>query len=888
MNASLNKKVKKYLDSYFRDTKVNSPEHHEAVMLVLRGALTDANFHSEAKQLGKYFPKAGKKYIGTPMEDVIEDKGIGIAKMAKWDGYDIIDAFAFYLSMSIGGSFGNRLMSLKESLEESLVSEGERLDEKNCPTNPSKWSYYKSQAKKKFDVYPSAYANGWASKQYKAAGGGWKSCKKESIDEKMVTPKSGHNYYQLYRDTPIKYVSGHSGIGLEVPGVLLHNEYDTIKGKKGAYIIDYFGAHFYVDIKNKFASRIAHPDNREQNKDLRKNMGRTALAPEHKDWKKYMNESVVNELNVKTYRSAVEKGLERGDDKGKEIATKAIQLMGREIAKELNGISLEIKPTKVEQFHKRYFNSKPPMTGQYQMTFTGQGQLHLNGFNINTQDVTLFLKADVATPVELGGWGGPVELQKYRGGKSITFQVSLRNGSVEVYPYGANTTIQFTRSGARLLAASAASMHIALGGDGKIKHNKIKQFTPHKNESVNEADKATLDTVSRRMFGKSYSRLTMDQAARVKASLREAMVSPKSGHNYYQLTKDVPVRYVAYQTNPTGATGVMLHNTPGHLKGKKGAYIIDYYGGHYYVDMKSKFATAIYDLDQQSFYRKPVYKEVDSAPDFASWKSYKKEIPFKRESVNEGKYDDMLKDGYGHIHFVVKNLKIADELADKIEDKDLGDTDIYKDKGKSYLRVALSVGYGGREVSNIKKIEKIVGMRAKAGSPEIWAADDLDESTSRTAMEIGGLTGMNKDAIQKFVDDNNLDIEKVYQFVKKGKLADRMKLVSAIAGKPNNPVQKKMAKQFSESLIKEAKVRLGSDSVNFKVMGDNKGLTLIAASGNDLDSLQDAIANDVDVKGELRKTLEKQLKVPVEIDQSYSGAGFRFNIDFYSLAKKVK
>ena len=119
-----------------------------------------------------------------------------------------------------------------------------------------------------------------------------KFSKKESIDEKMITPQRGHNYYQLYRDTPIKYVSGHSGIGLKVPGVLLHNEYDTIKGKEGAYIIDYFGAHFYVDMKNKFASRIAHPDNREQNKDLRKNMGRTALAPEHKDWKKYMNESV--------------------------------------------------------------------------------------------------------------------------------------------------------------------------------------------------------------------------------------------------------------------------------------------------------------------------------------------------------------------------------------------------------------------------------------------------------------------------------------------------------------------------------------------------------------------------------------------------------------------
>ena len=52
----------------------------------------------------------------------------------------------------------------------------ETLMEENCPTDASKWSSYKSQAKKKFDVYPSAYANGWAAKKYKAAGGGWKKC----------------------------------------------------------------------------------------------------------------------------------------------------------------------------------------------------------------------------------------------------------------------------------------------------------------------------------------------------------------------------------------------------------------------------------------------------------------------------------------------------------------------------------------------------------------------------------------------------------------------------------------------------------------------------------------------------------------------------------------
>ena len=32
----------------------------------------------------------------------------------------------------------------------------------------------KAAAKKKFDVYPSAYANAWAAKWYKSHGGGWR------------------------------------------------------------------------------------------------------------------------------------------------------------------------------------------------------------------------------------------------------------------------------------------------------------------------------------------------------------------------------------------------------------------------------------------------------------------------------------------------------------------------------------------------------------------------------------------------------------------------------------------------------------------------------------------------------------------------------------------
>ena len=62
------------------------------------------------------------------------------------------------------------------------VATEEYIDEKSAPTNPSLWSKAKSLARSKFDVYPSAYANGWAAKWYKSKGGGWRSVS-EAVDD---------------------------------------------------------------------------------------------------------------------------------------------------------------------------------------------------------------------------------------------------------------------------------------------------------------------------------------------------------------------------------------------------------------------------------------------------------------------------------------------------------------------------------------------------------------------------------------------------------------------------------------------------------------------------------------------------------------------------------
>jgi len=39
------------------------------------------------------------------------------------------------------------------------------------PTNPALYARVKAEAKRKFKVYPSAYANGWLVKTYKQRGG---------------------------------------------------------------------------------------------------------------------------------------------------------------------------------------------------------------------------------------------------------------------------------------------------------------------------------------------------------------------------------------------------------------------------------------------------------------------------------------------------------------------------------------------------------------------------------------------------------------------------------------------------------------------------------------------------------------------------------------------
>jgi hypothetical protein len=53
---------------------------------------------------------------------------------------------------------------------------------RNVPTNPALYARVKAEAKRKFDVYPSAYANAWLVREYKRRGGGYRVVNKVADD----------------------------------------------------------------------------------------------------------------------------------------------------------------------------------------------------------------------------------------------------------------------------------------------------------------------------------------------------------------------------------------------------------------------------------------------------------------------------------------------------------------------------------------------------------------------------------------------------------------------------------------------------------------------------------------------------------------------------------
>ena len=101
---------------------------------------------------------------------------------------------------SDGQVFGRRSEPVHNKTIDIKLNEKKKKSPK--PKNPKLWAKAISLAKSKFDVWPSAYASGWAAKWYKGEGGKWKMSENDNLEEnfkKSVNLKINHNIMKKSR-----------------------------------------------------------------------------------------------------------------------------------------------------------------------------------------------------------------------------------------------------------------------------------------------------------------------------------------------------------------------------------------------------------------------------------------------------------------------------------------------------------------------------------------------------------------------------------------------------------------------------------------------------------------------------------------------------------------
>ena len=121
--------------------------------------------------------------------------------------------------------------------------------------------------------------------------------------------------------------------------------------------------------------------------------------------------------------------------------------------------------------------------------------------------------------------------------------------------------------------------------------------------------------------------------------------------------------------------------------------------------------------------------------------------------------------------------------------------------------------------NNPSDVKKLLQLAKKTKFPK--AIDEGVNEASKEAMGIAAFTGTRGVAVDDFIKKNKIDARKLFNFVRKGNLRDRMDFVTAIAGNPNNKFFKMIVGRFAESVnedknqIVKLKKKVGKSEIKF-------------------------------------------------------------------------
>jgi hypothetical protein len=144
----------------------------------------------------------------------------------------------------------------------------------------------------------------------------------------------------------------------------------------------------------------------------------------------------------------------------------------------------------------------------------------------------------------------------------------------------------------------------------------------------------------------------------------------------------------------------------------------------------------------------------------------------------------LTKDGDGWILDITPKAAQQSTFHQKFDVKDLG-------KGHLGMKYKLS------ESLNEEEHDCGCNENHDCGCGGVHEHTHIHEDLSADANGIAGLTASRATAVKDFLEKHNINSNKLYLSLKKGNLKDRMDFVTALVGKPGNPIQKKVIKQFS-------------------------------------------------------------------------------------------
>jgi hypothetical protein len=218
------------------------------------------------------------------------------------------------------------------------------------------------------------------------------------------------------------------------------------------------------------------------------------------------------------------------------------------------------------------------------------------------------------------------------------------------------------------------------------------------------------------------------------------------------------------------------------------------------------------------------------------------------ESVNEGKKAFKINPPIGKAKYSISS---HDGVSKHKDGSDFWDIEIFKNK---------------------VDLEKGIKNYSSKG----FVKESLNEAASEEAKEIGALTGVRGDAVQKFIDDNNIHARKLLAYLKiKGlhTLSNRMYISTGIVGKPNNKFAQGIIKAFSEAVNEEnpglwANIRAKRERGEAPSPKNSKAYKDAVAAGKEINKedienvangLPQTMGNEKSLKREALKSIVKEV-----------------------------